>query len=141
MLDNEFSRLYFKFRLLHFQHLFGRVKEKAGSLSATEAYTVEVIYLLDKPTASELADFLDISQSNVTYKINALISKGYIMKETSPEDRREIRLNVTEKFLNYYGCNSDFIKSMLGNIKSNFTEDEVKLLEHMIKKVTDEALH
>jgi hypothetical protein len=45
-----------------------QLREKAGSLSATEAFSAEVIYLLDHPTIGEFADFIGISQPNASYK-------------------------------------------------------------------------
>ncbi|MEZ4509662.1 MAG: hypothetical protein R2912_09905 [Eubacteriales bacterium] len=35
--------------------------EKAGSLSATEAFSAEVIYLLGNPTVGEFAEYIGIS--------------------------------------------------------------------------------
>ena len=49
MLEHEFERLYLRFRLLQYKELFARIREKDGSLSATEASAAEVIYLLDRP--------------------------------------------------------------------------------------------
>ena len=53
MLEQEFERLYLRFRLLHYRDLFSRIRERIGSLSATEASAAEVIYLLGEPTIKE----------------------------------------------------------------------------------------
>lgn len=98
----EFEELYRYMRLAHYKKLFSAIHEKSGSLTATEAASVEVIYLLDQPTVNEFARFLVISQPNATYKINALVEKGYVTKVPCQEDRRECRLAVTQKFLSYY---------------------------------------
>lgn len=140
MLEQEFERLYLRFRLLHYRDLFSRIRERTGSLSATEASAAEVIYLLGEPTIKEFADFLDISQSNATYKINALVAKGHVVKVPSPEDKREFRLRTTDKFINYYGINAGFIRSMMANIYEKFTPAEIEELEKIIKRVSDEAL-
>ena len=140
MLEQEFERLYLKFRLLYYQNLFERINENSVSLSAAEALAAEVIYLLDRPTVKEFAEFLNISQSNATYKINTLIAKEYILKIPSPEDKREFRLIVTEKYLNYYGNNSSFILEMMHKIHTKFTPDEIGQLEHIINRLLDEAL-
>ena len=140
MLEHEFERLYLRFRLLQYKELFARIREKDGSLSATEASAAEVIYLLDRPTIKEFADFLNISQPNATYKVNSLINHGYIVREASESDRRESRLVVTDKFLGYYGRNAGFIRSMMDNIRAKFTPEEIDQLELMIRRVSDEAL-
>ena len=102
-LEESISYLYRNLRLVHYRNLFCQVKEKAGSLSATEAFSAEVIYLLGQPTIGEFAAFIGISQPNASYKVNALVTKGYLERVSSDDDRREAHLNVTKKFLDYYG--------------------------------------
>lgn len=76
MLSQEILDLYKKSRLMTYRAMFGRIREKTGSLSATEAYAVDVIYLLGSPTITQLAETLGISQPNATYKVNNLVAKG-----------------------------------------------------------------
>ena len=74
MLSQEILDLYKKSRLMTYRAMFGRIREKTGSLSATEAYAVDVIYLLGSPTITQLAETLGISQPNATYKVNNLVA-------------------------------------------------------------------
>ncbi|MBQ5549549.1 MAG: MarR family transcriptional regulator [Bacteroidales bacterium] len=101
MLEENFLSVYDKFKVEFFRRLFSLVREREGSLSAMEAFSVEIIKELDSPTISQFADFLGISQSNATYKVNSLIKKGYIVKENSDIDRREYHLVLSEKFYRY----------------------------------------
>lgn len=140
MLEQEFKRLYRKFRLWHYRTIFAQVGERSGSLTATEALSAEVIFLLDRPTVKEFAEFLHISQPNATYKINQLTAKGYLKKDPSPQDKREFRLEVTDKFADYYCTSAPFIGDMLQNVRTIFTSEEVEQLERMIRRITDEAL-
>ena len=78
MLYDEVLTLYNRSRLMHYRTLFGHIHEKDGSLSATEAFAADVIYLLGEPSIKEFSDHLGISQPNATYKVNSLISKGYV---------------------------------------------------------------
>ena len=75
MLSQEILDLYKKSRLMTYRAMFGRIREKTGSLSATEAYAVDVIYLLGSPTITQLAETLGISQPNATYKVNNLVPR------------------------------------------------------------------
>ena len=68
MLYKQIKALYERSRLEHYRELFGRIREKDGSLSATEAYAADVIYLLQNPTVSTFAEVLGISQPNATYQ-------------------------------------------------------------------------
>ena len=49
---------YDRLRLLSYRGLFRVLRERDSSLSAAEAYSVDVIYLLHGPTVKEFADCL-----------------------------------------------------------------------------------
>jgi len=132
----DFDQIYRYLRLAHYQNLFATISETPGSLSATEAFSVEVIYLLGEPTLGEFADFIGISQPNASYKVYGLVAKGYITKESCESDKRECRLVVTKKFRDYYGSQVPDISG----ITKEFSEEEnavlVKLTERISKKIS-----
>jgi len=137
VLENEFEKLYFKFRLNYCKNLFSKVNE---SLSPTESYCVETIYLLNRPTVHEFAEYIHISQPNATYRINNLIDKGYVRKVNSENDKREYHLEVTDKFLKDYGVNASFNAKLMEGIREKFSEEEIKLLEKMIQRIVEEIM-
>ena len=137
MLKEEISRLYRQFRLLHYRKLFGHIRERDGSLSATEAFAADVIFLLDEPTITRLADTLCISQPNATYKVNNLSTKGYVVKTVSEDDRRECRLQVSEKFHNYYDTSDGFLLSALEQLRRQYSEEELSLFEAMLHSLNE----
>ena len=132
------SELYRNLRLSHYRNLFGQLREKAGSLSATEAFSAEVIYLLESPTIGEFADFLGISQPNASYKVNSLVTKGYLERVSNDEDHREAHLHVTKKFLDYYGRQLPDMKSAVSSALSSFTEQEIQLLARLFGKLNQQ---
>lgn len=136
MLYSEAVGLYKKLRLIHYRRLFGRIHERDGSLSATEAFAVDVIYLLGSPTLGEFAAFLGISQPNATYKVNNLIAKGYVKKSTSETDRRECRLCVTDKFMDYYGSQTDSINAAVEKLRGKFSEQELETFGRVLLALT-----
>ena len=125
MLEQNFQSVYEKFKLQFFRRLFSQVREREGSLSAMEAFSVEVIHELDAPTIGQFADFLGISQSNATYKVNSLIRKGYIVKENSDTDRREYHLKLSDKFYCYNGLMQSYIDTVMARIHERFTPEEL----------------
>ena len=132
MLYQKLKSLYEKVRLKHYRDLFSRVKERDGSLSATEAYAADVIYLLGDPTVSTFAETLGISQPNATYKINNLVAKGYATRTASDEDRRECRVSVADRFFSYYNTDYPFIAESVEQLKKLYTPQELALLEKML---------
>lgn len=137
MLYNEAIDLYKKLRLVHYRRMFGRIHERDGSLSATEAFAVDVIYLLEKPTLGEFAACLGISQPNATYKVNNLMAKGYVEKRASESDRRECRLCVTEKFMDYFGAQITFLRSAVDKLAEKFSGKELETFEKVLLALTE----
>lgn len=132
MLYDKIKALYEHFRLEHYQELFGRIREKDGSLSATEAYSADVIYLLGSPTVRTFAEVLGISQPNATYKINNLAAKGYVVRTISDEDRRECRVSVANRFYSYYNTDYPFIEQGIEQLRKNHTPEELEKFEKML---------
>ena len=141
MLTDEISRLYKKFRLINYRALFGRIREKDGSLSATEAFAADVVYLLDAPTITRLAECLGISQPNATYKVNNLAAKGYITKSPGADDRRECVLQVAEKFHAYYDTSDAFIGEAVERLRGKFSDEELARFDAMLRALNEELDH
>lgn len=136
MLYKEILELYHKFRLLHYRRVFGKIRERDGSLSATEAYAVDVIYLLGNPTLGEFAECLSLSQPNATYKVNNLMAKGYVTKTVSKTDRRECKLCVTEKFFSYYGVKNRSIEDAIAVMEQRYPPEKLEEFIVMLRAFT-----
>jgi len=140
MLDKSFSAVYDKFKLHFYRKVFELVRERDGSLSAMEAFSLEVIKILDRPTVGQFADFLNISQSNATYKVNNLIKKGYLERQNSTDDRREYYLVLSEKFYNYMGLISSYETQVVQRIRERFPEEDVEKFDEMLSIISDELM-
>ncbi|MBQ3275724.1 MAG: MarR family transcriptional regulator [Oscillospiraceae bacterium] len=139
MLAREIENLYNQFRLNNYRSMFGRIREKDGSLSATEAYAVDVIYLLGNPTITQLAETLGISQPNATYKVNNLAAKGYVVKSVSEDDRRECRLQLGPKFYHYFADSNRFIDQAAEALKEKFSPEELETFTAVLEELIDEV--
>ena len=140
MLENAFNEVYTKFKLNFYRGIFERLGERESSLSASEAFAVEVIHALNEPTISQFAEFLQISLPNANYKVNILTRKGYIEKMNSNTDRREFHLRTTNKFWNYYAINHTYITTVMQRIRNRFSEEETKQLENMLSIISQELM-
>lgn len=136
MLYEEVLELYNRSRLMHYRTLFGRIHEKDGSLSATEAFAADVVSLLGEPSIKEFSDHLGISQPNATYKVNSLIAKGYIEKLPPRGDRRETRISVCNKFFTYSGEQNEVIARAVKSLESSCSAEELETFEKLLKKLS-----
>lgn len=140
MLRESFLEVYDKFNFEFYRGVFSLVREREGSLSAMEAFSLEVIAGLGQPTVSQFADFLGISQSNATYKVNSLIKKGYIVKENSDEDRREYRLVLSAKYYTYIDLMRNYIYEVMDRIERRFTTEETAKFDSMLRVISTELM-
>ena len=71
MIQDNFEKIYRRFRRELYRHIFSVLGERDGSLTVAEFFSVEVIYLMGKPTVGEFAKTLAISLPNATYKVRS----------------------------------------------------------------------
>lgn len=140
MLDQVFEEVYEKFKLNLYKNMFRDFGEKGVSLSATETFCLEVIKALNKPTINELVDFLGLSQPNVTYKINSLVRKGYVVKVQSEKDKREFFLELTEKFYDYYGLKNEYISTVMRRLSKRISPEKSKEFEALLRLMSEELM-
>ncbi len=140
MLENSFIAVFDKFKFHFFRRVFDLVRERDGSLSAMEAFSLEMIDMLDRPTVGQFADFLNISQSNATYKVNSLIRKGYIIRENSDIDRREYHLVLSEKFYNYMSLLTSYENTVIQRILERFSEEDLAVFDRMLNVISEELM-
>ena len=140
MLETSFTGVYDKFKLQFYRRVFELVRERDGSLSAMEAFSLEVIKMLGTPTVGQFADFLNISQSNATYKVNNLIRKGYLERQNSHLDRREYHLVLSEKYYKYIDLLSSYEQTVISRIKERFPAEDVARFDEMLCVISDELM-
>jgi len=150
MLEQTFQEVYNRFKLHFYQEIFRKFPDRDASLSETEAFAVEIIHTLNMPTISEFANFIHISLPNATYRLNALVKKGYLRKIHSLNDKREIRLQLTERFYHDYNISCDYIQRVMSSMTNLLSEVErtqfvetMKSMLHIMddckKEVCDES--
>lgn len=140
MLEDAFCEVYTKFKLHFYSKIFKRFQHREASLTAVETFCVEAIYALERPTVNEFATFTQISPPNATYKINNLVKKGYIRKVRSEDDKREYYLEVTDKFLAYYGITYDYITLVMDRISQRFPQQDIEKLNSMLEIISHELM-
>ena len=140
MLEKHFADVYNKFKLQFYRRVFELVRERDGSLSAMEAFSLEVIYMLGQPTVSQFADFLNISQSNATYKVNNLIKKGYLERQNSTVDRREYHLILSEKYYTYMNLYANYELIVMRRVAERFPPEDVAVFDRILQVMSEELM-
>lgn len=112
----RFTRLYRRMRLV----IYRRLLRRTGRLSAAD-----VIYLLERPTLTQFAGEMGISQPSATYRVNELAQKGVVEKITSESDRRECLLQVGAEYRQRTLEAPGRLDRLLGQLTCRFTHQEL----------------
>lgn len=140
MMEKSFIEVYDKFKLEFFRRIFELVREREGSLTAMEAFSIEVIHALHEPTVGQFAEFLNISQSNATYKVNNLIKKGYLIRQNSETDRREYHLVLSDKYYGYTDIMRSYVETVTARMRESFTPEETDLFGKLLDRISNEMM-
>lgn len=99
-----------------------------SDLSIKEMHTIEAIGMREKRTTGEVAKSLSITVGTLTVAINNLVKKGYVERVRSEEDRRIVRLQLTNRGRLFYRAHQHFHKSMVKAALEEMSQDEKEAL-------------
>ncbi len=141
MLEHWMDEFYNKLAISFYRNAARQQKmEEIGSLGAADTITLEMVYLLGGPTCKELADFLRISTPNLTYRVNKLVSRGYLEKVQDERDRRRYHLRVTDKFMAYYEINDAFVRRVAERAREGIPPKELAQFEATFQRIIEEYM-
>lgn len=101
---------------------------------------VKVIFYLKKngsSSISEIAKNLIISKPNMTPIIDKLICEGMVNRYDDPNDRRILRIELTNKAHEFIKNREEIIKSALAEKISILNSEDLEALSHHITGITD----
>ncbi|MGL5354145.1 MAG: MarR family transcriptional regulator [Clostridium sp.] len=99
---------------------------------------VKVIFTLSHTgplSLSHLANTLGISKPNITPIIDKLIQDGFVNRYEDPNDRRILRVDLTEKAHKFHEAQSDKFKNMLSEKLVDLPIEDLYLLEDLLDKI------
>lgn len=121
-----------------------QIKDSIQECSIPPSHVKVIIYLVDSDSSpiSQIAASLGISKSNMTPIIDNLIKQGLVNRYNDPNDRRILRVQLTEKahelfeFIELSIRNSCIEKiRRLSNEELAAFEDSITTLSTMMKKL------
>ncbi len=105
------------------------LKESSNNqLSMTEVHTLAAVGLEKSRTMTEVATDLMINVSTLTAAINKLEKKGFVIRVKSKDDRRVVRIELTESGIAILEDHELFHKKMVEQVVENLGEEEARVL-------------
>jgi DNA-binding MarR family transcriptional regulator len=116
-----------------------RQKEIMKNMSMPQSHIKVIIYLKHRGTSSisETAKHLTISKPNMTPIIDKLISEGMVNRYNDPDDRRIIRIELTDKAHEFLKEQEQIIKDTLAQKMSSLNPKDLESLSKHVSSITD----
>lgn len=106
-----------------------------SDLSITEMHVIDNIGINRERTMSDTAKDLRITSGTLTTAIDNLIKKGYVVRERSVEDRRVVKIKLTEKGVAAYNSHEDFHKDLVISALQQLDGTEEELLIKVLSNI------
>ncbi len=107
------------------------------NLSITEVHTLAAIGTGKAKTMTQVAASLKISVSTLTTAINKLVDKKYVNRFRVPEDRRIVKIELTEEGIEAVQEHEDFHRNMIDGVLAELNEDEQGILIQSLDNLHD----
>lgn len=119
-----------------------RVKEALKSFNLTHAQLNALHILLDRNpepvSVNELKKKILVSNPDVTRLLDRLVKKGYIVRETCPENRRKIDILLTDSGKEVAVTAHHSAKNAVNNFfEDKISEEEAKELRRILHKMRE----
>ncbi|MGG7164760.1 MarR family winged helix-turn-helix transcriptional regulator [Clostridium ihumii] len=111
----------------------GKIKD----LSITEVHTIEAIGIDSEKTMSEVAKSLKITVGTLTTAINKLVKKGYVDRNRPEDDRRTVKISLTQKGKVIHRAHSMFHNELIRSMLCELEEEEEIVLIKALSKIEE----
>ncbi|CAN7181822.1 MarR family winged helix-turn-helix transcriptional regulator [Paenibacillus sp. LjRoot56] len=104
-------------------------------LNRTEFGVLELLYHKGSQAIQQIGSKVLMSSGNITYVVDKLVKKEYVIRNTSTEDRRLIFAEITEKGKQFieevFPKHAEVIESAVAGL----TDEEKQLASKLLKKL------
>ncbi len=111
-----------------------------SDISVREMHIIEAISMLEKSkknTMANVAKILSVSPGSLTTAVNTLVTKGYVDRERSEEDRRVVLVYPTEKGREVNNHHKKFHDEMVDFIGDVISDEEIEIILKSLKRLAE----
>jgi DNA-binding MarR family transcriptional regulator len=113
---------------------------KAGSAADMELLHTVAVALTRQPepiSMGELSRFLDVPLSTATRIMDWLVTSGYAERLTDPQDRRVVRVDLTQNGRQIYQDVNNMMRAQVEEWLQSFTPEECQTLIMLLSKLVN----
>lgn len=115
-------------------------KSPFTNLSVKEYHVLDGVYEMEKMernTMSGIAKKLGISIGALTTAMNTLVKKGYVCRSYPKEDRRLVKICLTDMGIHANEVHQVFHRTLIEHVSDAMSEEEIETLSTSLKKIND----
>lgn len=105
-------------------------------LSMTEVHILEAIVKSESNMMSAVAKYLMVTQGTLTVSVSKLEKKGYVERIKDDEDRRVVRLLITDKAKEVLEVHDEFHAQMINKVVNELDIEEEQELLRSLQRVS-----
>lgn len=113
------------------------ITEEFKDISSNDMHIIEAIGVEEPKSMSAIAKLMSVTTGTLTKAMDALSEKGYVNRNRSKEDKRVVKICLTDKGRKAYYHHEQFHRQMINHIMSELTEEEMTVLIGAIVKMSD----
>jgi DNA-binding MarR family transcriptional regulator len=124
--------------IVHVQRLLDEILEEELEpigLTAAQFVVITQLYHRSESTPAGFCRQLGHDPGAMTRLINRIEKKGLVRRVRNPEDRRSVRLELTEDGLALCPQILPRVCNALNRLLRGFSDEEAALLEHMLQRI------
>jgi DNA-binding MarR family transcriptional regulator len=106
------------------------------TLYSTEIHTIHHIGEQDAINITQLSKVMGISKAAISKFVNKMVKKGYVSKICNQDNKREVKLFLTEKGRMAYEGHKVYHEKICDRIDGlfkSYNEEEVKIIKRFVK--------
>jgi len=104
-------------------------------LSISEMHVIDSIGMNKERTMSDTAKDLKVTSGTLTTAVDNLIKKGYVERRRSVEDRRVVKIKLTQKGADAFKLHEDFHKDLVISALQELDSNEEELLIKVLSNI------
>lgn len=113
------------------------ITDEFKDISSNDMHIIEAIGVEEPKSMSTIAKLMSVTTGTLTKAMDALNEKGYVNRNRSKEDKRVVKICLTDKGLRAYYHHEQFHRQMIAHIMSELSEEETTVLITAIAKMSD----
>lgn len=131
------------YRLWHVQAAAGRrvvrLCEAEFGITRREWRVLAQLALVEGPLSSVLAERAGLDRARTSRAVSSLADKGLLTRKPRPDDRREVRLHLTDAGRALYTALLPRVAQINQELLSVLSDDEVMALEQLLDRLRVQA--